>query len=141
MNILVAYDGSSFSDKALDKSVEMARKMGGTVTLVSVAPDPCLPAGELSDLECHNVVQAVSREAESFVNRAAERAEAVGGVEVRTMVVSGNPADEIMEAAKKLSADLIVLGSRGRHGLTQLFLGSVSGRVADHAACDVMIVK
>jgi nucleotide-binding universal stress UspA family protein len=53
----------------------------------------------------------------------------------------GRPAEKIIEAAKDGNHDLIVMGNRGLGGIKQLFLGSVSDRVADEAPCPVLIVK
>jgi nucleotide-binding universal stress UspA family protein len=53
----------------------------------------------------------------------------------------GRPADIIVQTAVDDQVDLIVMGSRGLGGVKQLFLGSVSDRVADEASCPVLIVK
>ncbi len=55
--------------------------------------------------------------------------------------MKGKPADKIVEAAKEGNVDIVVMGSRGRGGIKQLFLVSVSDRVADEASCPVLIVK
>jgi len=53
----------------------------------------------------------------------------------------GRAADKIIETAKTQNVDLIVIGSRGLGGIKEIFLGSVSDRVADEAKCPVLIVK
>jgi len=58
---------------------------------------------------------------------------------VRTMVKSGIPAEEIVQTAKDEDASMIIIGSRGKR--SRLFMGSVSREVADTAECPVMIVK
>ncbi|HEY6016712.1 MAG TPA: universal stress protein, partial [Gaiellaceae bacterium] len=60
------------------------------------------------------------------------------GVQVVQEVVAGPPVRALLEAAR--DADLLVVGSRGRHGFPGLLLGSVSQQVANHAACPVVIV-
>ena len=65
----------------------------------------------------------------------------VGSKPVKTIVVQGNPAEAILETAKKIKADLIVTGSHGRHGAEKFFLGSVSSKIVDHAECAVLIIK
>lgn len=143
MNILVAYDGSSFADKALDRAVHIARKEGaGSLILLSVTPDLCLPAtGELSKDDCDKVTRAVAKESESSLQKAAQRLNAEDLGEIRTLVAAGDPADRIVENAVALGVGLIVLGSYGRQGGKRLYLGSVAGRVAQQAPCDVLIVK
>jgi len=56
-------------------------------------------------------------------------------------MVEGRPSDEIVETAKEGNFDIVVMGSRGLGGIKEFFLGSVSDRVADEAACPVLIVK
>ena len=58
-----------------------------------------------------------------------------------TKLLEGRPADKIVEIAKQESFDLIVIGSRGLGGIKEIFLGSVSDRVADESHCPVLIVK
>ena len=60
---------------------------------------------------------------------------------METMIRAGKPAEIIIEEAEKGDFDLIILGDTGRGGLKELFLGSVSNKVAHQARTDVMIVK
>lgn len=55
--------------------------------------------------------------------------------------MEGRPSERIVEVAKEGKFDVIVMGSRGLGGIKGFFLGSVSDRVADEAACPVLIVK
>jgi nucleotide-binding universal stress UspA family protein len=61
------------------------------------------------------------------------------GVEIRTHVVRGQPAEVLLNAAK--DADLLVVGSRGRGGFKGLLLGSVSTQCVHHASCPVVVVR
>jgi nucleotide-binding universal stress UspA family protein len=62
-------------------------------------------------------------------------------LKVSTMLSEGRPSDKIIEAANEGKFDLIVMGSLGMGGVKEIFLGSVSDRVADEAKCSVLIVK
>lgn len=62
-------------------------------------------------------------------------------VAVSWKILEGRPADKIVETAKEGGFDLIVMGSRGLGAVKEFFLGSVTDRVADTAACPVSIVK
>jgi nucleotide-binding universal stress UspA family protein len=62
-------------------------------------------------------------------------------LKVTTRLSEGHPADKIIELAEAEHCDLIVMGSRGLGGLKEMFLGSVSDKVADHASCPVLIVR
>jgi nucleotide-binding universal stress UspA family protein len=63
------------------------------------------------------------------------------GVDVRAFVMTGRPADAIIETAKEQNADLIVVGSHGRTGLDKLLMGSVAERVLVLASCAVLVVR
>jgi nucleotide-binding universal stress UspA family protein len=63
------------------------------------------------------------------------------GLTARTIIAGGRPADAILETARELGADLVVVGSSGRHGAARLLLGSVSSAVAAHAGVSVLIVR
>jgi nucleotide-binding universal stress UspA family protein len=63
------------------------------------------------------------------------------GVAVKAFVLSGRPADAIIETAQEKNADLIVLGSHGRTGVERLLMGSVAERVIVLASCPVLVVK
>ena len=61
------------------------------------------------------------------------------GYQVRTEVLTGAPVESILDRAHRLKADLILMGSRGRHGVLRLVLGSVSHAVLHHARCPVLV--
>ena len=63
------------------------------------------------------------------------------GVEVETLVVEGNPAEEILIAAEERDIDIIVMGTLGRTGIQRLLLGSVAEKVIRHAPCPVFVVR
>jgi nucleotide-binding universal stress UspA family protein len=63
------------------------------------------------------------------------------GVETQAFVMSGKPADTIIEIARDKAADLLVVGSHGRTGLDRLLMGSVAERVIVLASCAVLVVK
>ncbi len=68
-------------------------------------------------------------------------AEACGGLRVDRRVAVGHPFEQILEMAKRESADLIVMGTHGRTGLGHVMLGSVAERVVRLAPCPVLTVK
>jgi len=102
--------------------------------MVNVPPSPQLVyASFIYDLE---------KGAEAVLAEAAKRAaEKNPNLEVSTRLPKGRPADEIVLLAKEEGFDIIVLGSRGLGNAEELFLGSVSDRVADKATCPVLIIK
>ncbi len=63
------------------------------------------------------------------------------GRKVETLLVKGHAAEEILKTAKRIRADLVVVGSRGLTGLRRFLLGSVTHKVARHAPCSVLVVR
>jgi nucleotide-binding universal stress UspA family protein len=64
----------------------------------------------------------------------------LSGVEVTSHAVREDPADALLQVAKKVDASLIVVGSQGMHGVRRLALGNVPNKVSHHATCNVLIV-
>lgn len=140
MKILMAHDGSEHSDKALDRAVEIAKLTGAGLSVVLVATGFVTPSEELSPEVQKSVEDMIMKQAGTTLKKAVERA-AAKGVAAKALLERGRPQDKILAAANATGADMIVIGSRGRHGVAKFFLGSVSSKVAEQAACDVLIVK
>lgn len=135
--ILIAHDGSQQSEKALKKAFEVAEKFGSSVTVISVVPELYLT--ELMEMDRTRILGTLMEDAKKTMDRI--RAKSTGLASLKTIIKQGNPADEIIETAKKIKADLIVTGSHGRHGAQKFLLGSVSSRIVDNAPCAVLVIK
>jgi nucleotide-binding universal stress UspA family protein len=135
--ILIAHDGSKSSEKALKKAFEIAEKFGSSVTVISVVPELYLT--ELMEVDRIRILETLTEEAKKTMDRI--RTKTAAFKRVRTIITQGNPAEEVLETAKKIKADLIVTGSHGRHGAQRFLLGSVSSKIIDHAECAVLVVK
>ncbi len=125
-HILLATDGSEYSEAAASVAGFLARQAGLPVTVVSVVTSS------------HS--EARRQEAERAVNSKVERLREMA-LTVQGQVVEGRPDEAIVKAAEAVGADLIVMGSHGRTGLTKILMGSVSERVIGQAACPVLVVK
>lgn len=136
-HILLAHDGSKQAEKALKKAVEIAQKFNSTLTVISVAPELYLT--ELVEVDRERILDTIKGEAEKAMQKV--RSSAKGVRSLKTIITQGNPAEEILKAAKKIKADLIITGSHGRHGASKFLLGSISSKIVDHAPCAVMVVK
>jgi nucleotide-binding universal stress UspA family protein len=134
--IVVGFDGSEQSHKALERAVEIAN--GATIAVVSAADVARLmrdPAGGASpvdpaDAEARTTALA---EARSFLE-----GRGIDGVFIEG---TGHPADVIVQEAEESGADLIVVGTRGLNAAKRLVLGSVSTTVVHNAPCDVLVVR
>ncbi|MEA5450966.1 universal stress protein [Leptolyngbya sp. CCNP1308] len=154
--ILVALDNSPASDALFDQALELAQATDGALLLVhslsnqeESSPLPMsarldniywAPGTEL-DLEAWR--QAWTRyenESRDRLRRHAATANTAGvPTEFRQLI--GNPATVICKAAQEWGADLILIGNRGRTGLAELVLGSVSNHVMHRAPCSVLVMK
>ena len=132
--ILVAYDGSAPSSKAVDVAFEMARRDGAAVTVLTVAEVPEVA----DDVETEASLEQTRQHDQGLLQGLDQRCDRLGFVPTRVMAV-GHPARQILEHAGE--ADLVVLGHRGRGFFDRWLLGSVAHRVVSLADCDVLVVR
>lgn len=134
--IVVGYDGSENSKKALARAAEIAN--GATVAVVSAIKVELLirdPSGAVRPEDPAEVdarTQALADAREFLEGRG------ITGVYIEG---HGNPADVIVQEATDSGADLIIVGTRGQNAAQRLFMGSVSTNVVHHAPCDVLVVR
>ncbi|WP_343079686.1 universal stress protein [Ostreiculturibacter nitratireducens] len=171
--ILVAYDGSDNSRRALELASELSAKLEMDLTILHVmmhgksaeeilrlaeaehiVREPAGDAAEKLRMTALNMrehlgrdpadaerVRAVSAIGDQLVAEAQTMSDELGARNVRTMVRSGDYAEEILEAAKETGADMVVVGSRGLGLIKGALLGSVSMRVAERAYRTVVTVR
>ncbi|MDR3641007.1 MAG: universal stress protein [Humidesulfovibrio sp.] len=140
MKILAAYDGSNDADKALGRAIDIAKKFEAELTVLYVVPELILPAVELSADYGWRLNEAFEKEAKHTMTPVVERVACLP-IAAKVLIEQGDPIETILDTAEASGADLIILGSRGRHGAKRMLLGSVSATVCEHAKCDVLIVK
>jgi nucleotide-binding universal stress UspA family protein len=142
-SIVVGTDGSETAGKAVAAAIGLAREAGATLELVC-AYEP-VPAQRLREeaRQAPPDVQWTINQREEVDATLAEAAETVraAGVEPRTYVREGDPADAILDVAEERGADLIVIGNKGMTGAKRFLLGSVPNKVSHHAPCSVLIVR
>ena len=141
-HILVPVDGSPTAQKAAEKAAGLAKAFGSKVTAIYVI-DPYPFTGLGSDFAYGQAEYLTAATAEA--KEATEAAQATmvqAGVPVTTQVIEAHaPWRGILDTAKAVGADLIVMGSHGRRGLEKVVLGSVAQRVLSHAHLSVLIVR
>jgi len=144
-HLLVPTDGSELSCQAVAKAVELAGAIGARLTLFHVQanfPISLVGAGELVDPHTVDIlVRAARTRAEQILAEAAAIAEAAAVPWESEIAVQALPHAAILEAAKRLGADLIVMASHGRRGLEGVLLGSETQRVLSHSPCPVLVVR
>lgn len=148
--ILVPYDGSKYSDKALRRAMELAHNLDTEVFLLTITNVSYIsPPGMLHGLTrsksekqaMKKYAKSVKRDAEEMLKAAKKKCEEKG-ITVSYLIKDGDIADEILKFVKKRRISLIVIGSQGLRGLSTFkTLGSVSRKVSEYATCPVLIVR
>ena len=138
--IVVGTDGSDSAKQAVEEAVRLAKALGAELHLVS-AFKPLRGAHIQGAAEgAAKIWQPLpDSEVESTLSEAAAAAR-TRDVTVSTHAVERDAADALLEVAEKVSAKLIVVGSRGMHGAKRLSLGNVPNQVSHRARCNVLIV-
>jgi nucleotide-binding universal stress UspA family protein len=132
-NIVLAYDGSDAAKRALERTAELAN--GATVKVVSaVHVMPAVRSGALTDPD---EIAERTRELDDAAGYLRSKGITPETVEARATDVG----DAIVEEAKNVDADLVIVGSGGKGLAERLMLGSVSSRIVHHAPCDVLVVR
>jgi nucleotide-binding universal stress UspA family protein len=138
--ILVGVDGSDSARKAATVAAELAASTGATLHVLTAVDPQRMGATDDQSSYGSDVRSLTPGEAAEAI--AAEVAGSLTGVvpTIESSPIQGKPADALVEEAKRLGADLIVVGNRRVQGIGRV-LGSVATDVAHHAPCDVYIVK
>jgi len=136
--IIVAYDGSTFAQKAIDKAVELAKKEETEIICVNVIEEYC-PIG-LTEIDCTIVREMQTKESNAITANALEEFKNAG-VNARVIIETGSPAEMIIEVAKREGADMIIAASHGKHGAKKFAFGSATARLIEHSPVPVLVVK
>jgi nucleotide-binding universal stress UspA family protein len=141
-SIVVATDGSPHSAAAASEAIGIAKRNSAKLTVIAVVPaDIAMPTDiDFAAIQREKLADQEMQVAEKNA-RAVKDAAQKAGVDAQAFVMSGKPADAIMEIAKDKAADLVVVGSHGRTGLDRLLMGSVAERVIVLSSCAVLAAK
>ena len=138
--ILVATDFSAAADRALDHAVALAAALHAKVVLMHAYTRPLPEFPRAVAVASAELTASVKAEARAQLDaRIAERSAA--GVEIVPLLVRAEPEEGVLDAAEKVAADLIVMGTEGRRGVARAFLGSLATGVARAASVPVMTVR
>ena len=133
--LLLATDGSQYSEGAVRESISLARQCSATLYAISVIEVLADYEG-LSTLRFEEMQEAEAGERLEAVKDAASRE----GVTCEIIVAHGDPHAGIVEEARRARADLIVVGRRGLKGVEKALMGTVAARVIGDAPCNVLVV-
>ena len=138
--ILVPVDGSPTSIRGLDEAIGLAKLGGGSVRLVHVLDRVVFPGGETYTVDVFGLL----REAGERILQKMKAHAAAAGIDASTFlseVLPGRVCDVVVEQAKEFGADLIVLGTHGRRGVSRLLVGSDAEQIVRVAPVPVLLVR
>jgi nucleotide-binding universal stress UspA family protein len=150
--IMVATDGSELTKKAVDSAIEITKLNEAKLYAVHVVapgdfaitqnePKASITQNEPRDAEWKKEIKehltTQGKEATAYVENVGKTA----NIEVESVILEGNPADEIVDFAEKNEIDLIVMGTLGKTGIKRFLLGSVAENVVRHSKKAVLVVR
>jgi nucleotide-binding universal stress UspA family protein len=141
MKVLHPTDFSDCADKAQALAVDLVGKLGGEIIVLQVLIEtPLYGEGVLSTAQVQSVYDAQRKWSEEALEaRAADLRQ--GGIKASWRLQAGVPFEVIVKIAEEERADMIVMGTQGRSGLSRVLLGSVAERVIRLASCPVLTVR
>jgi len=150
--ILLAIDGSSEAELATRTAVDLSKQTNSELHMIHVLdilptallyPEATDPEGvELPDpILVEDVERQTEQRGKEMLEAEVERVRSAGGTVAQAHLIMGDAAREIVHLAEDIEAGLVVMGSRGRRGISRALMGSVSDSVVRHAHCPVLVVR
>lgn len=140
-HILFPTDFSEYSRYARDFAIALTRDFGARLTVLHVMEEPVYPV-DVTPFGFSPVEFARERreQVQKLMDQVAEEIRAQG-VQPEPVIVEGKAFVQIITVARERGADLIVIGTHGRTGLSHMLMGSVAEKVVRKAACPVLTVR
>lgn len=135
--ILVAHDGSEGAHKAMAVAIDVARRYGAEILLISIIEELPRYAGTIDEVEA---VQAEATRHYQAIQEAACKQAAQRGVKAYDRIMPGHEVQSILQYAEHEECDLLVVGRRGHSAGWLKHLGSTSSQLTFYAPCTVMVV-
>jgi nucleotide-binding universal stress UspA family protein len=136
--ILLAFDGSEGANRALEAGIEMAKIHGAELWALAVQENLPRFSGTIDEVQEEK--QFANDQFGKLLGAAGARAKEAG-VELKTLMHPGHPAQTIVQVAREGKFDLILVGHSGLSGVWSAFLGTTAEKVSRHAPCSVLIVR
>jgi nucleotide-binding universal stress UspA family protein len=144
-HILVATDGSDFSNKAVSAAARLAKALRAKLLVLHVRSPIETPhhveGGALTQLGGKIAMQEIEDEEHKLLDRALEIAAADGSAAEMAFVAGYLPYDAIIRIAREQRCDLIVMASHGRRGISGFLIGSETQKVLTHTTIPVLVVR
>ncbi|WP_410508372.1 universal stress protein [Methanosarcina hadiensis] len=137
--ILIATDGSVAAERAVNCGIKTVGLKGAkvyAVYVIDITPYKSIIMDESWENETYEKLSKNGLKATSYVEKIAKDA----GMEAESVILKGNPAEEILNFAEKQEIDMIVVGSHGKSAIERFTIGSVSEKVVRNAKVPVLVV-
>ena len=160
--ILVPYDGSEFSENALDYAAYLAKtvfvgnlkKQAIKIVILHIVPEICITKSILDRItnstdnqgqsfrnHINTIYQQLKNAMEKELEQKKDMYERLEGIKIEPVILYGNPSNKIIEYIHSNMVDLVVIASNGLQGLSKVkALGSVSRKVSEQSNCPVLIM-
>jgi nucleotide-binding universal stress UspA family protein len=141
--ILLASDGSEEAELALKTAVDLTNNTNSGLHVVTVGGAEyrysydILESGDL----LQETYKTIERDAQETLDEQVKKIEDAGGTVTEAHLRMGRAAEVIVNLGEEIGAGLIIIGSRGRGGISRALMGSVSDSVIRHAHCPVLVVR
>jgi len=136
-SLLVPFDGSETSKKALVRACELSKIDNSEISVLYVIPR----YEEMMDFfKTETITRSLFQEAEKILSKAKEIA-AEQNVQIKAVVQEGHSGEKIVEIANTFKNDLIVMGTHGWQGMNKAVMGSTAERIIANASCPILIVR
>lgn len=136
-SLLVPFDGSDSSKKALSRACALSRADGAEISVLYVIPR----YEEMMDfIKTESITKSLYQAAEKIVEDAKKFAAGLGA-QIKAVVQEGRADEKILDISAKLKNDLIVMGTHGWRGVNKAILGSTAERIIAQASCPVLIAR
>lgn len=145
-NILVPYDGSTYSQKALKTAFNMASAFDSTLFLVNVIDVSTVsPPGKIHSKKSRKTLDQIKNSLKDSVESYLQKIQKEygdSGVIVKGFILEGDVTGKLLKFIQDKDIDLVIIGSKGLSGVSKIItLGSISRKVSELAGCPVIIVR
>jgi nucleotide-binding universal stress UspA family protein len=145
-NILVPYDGSAYSQKALKTAINMANAFDSSLHLVNVIDVSAVsPPGQIHSKNTRKTLDQIKSTVKTSVESYLQKIQkdyGDSGVIIKGFVLEGDITEKLLQFTQDHDIDLVIIGSKGLSGISKIkTLGSVSRKISELAKCPVIIVR
>jgi nucleotide-binding universal stress UspA family protein len=136
--ILIATDFSECAEQALDYAVALAGVLGAKLHLLNVIVIPTLAIPQVGVAVASTLIEPMVRTQQAELDKRVTRHASAG---IETVLRTGDARDAVVDVAREIGADLIVMGTHGRRGVRRALIGSIAESVVRTAPCPVLTIR